>query len=610
MRGRRRAPGRYRRPPNAVLSGAAFFAIAFVLGYASGIAILDLARGARPPGRAPSRPPGESPRAKPVFTDVTAQAGIRFRHEAGRTGKFYYPEVMGAGCAFFDADGDGRLDIYFVNGNRLPPDEPSAEITNALYRNRGDGTFEDVTVRAGVGDASYGQGCCAADYDGDGDQDLYVTNFGPNVFYRNRGDGTFEAVEGLAADEGWGQSCAFFDADGDNRLDLYLQNYLEYSIGDAEEWTVTIGGQRVLDYCSPTGYPGQQDRLFLGQPGGTFREFTQESGIVRPEGTGMGLACADFDGDGRMDIAVANDSRPNFYFRNLGGGRFEECAVATRFAYNADGVMEAFMGIDVGDFDGDGLLDMAVPALKTEGFNLYRNAGGAFVESALAFGADAPTRSSTGFAPVFLDYDSDGDLDLFFTCGEVRMGRTESAGMSRSSVAEADASFIERYAMRCLLLENRGGRFVNVSDEAGPFFQVRAMYRSASAGDYDDDGDLDIVVTTTGGPAVLLRNDTKGGHWIGIALEGRPPNRDAVGATLALRAGGKTQVRQVFAGGSYLGQRDRRQIFGLGPAAAIDVLRIRWPDGEETIHEGLAVDRYHAIRQGFTPRTRGRRARR
>jgi len=570
---------------------AAAFLAAFPLGVLAGLALAPLFTAGGGGGERSPRAAGagdEVPRAVPVFTDVTAAAGIRFRHETGSTGRFYYPEIMGAGCAFFDHDGDGRLDLFFVNGNRLPPDPPSPSITDVLYRNRGDGTFEDVTVRAGVGDPSYGQGCCAADHDGDGDQDLYVTNFGRNTFYRNRGDGTFETAPGLAPNAGWGQSCAFFDADGDGRLDLYAQNYLEYDLAAAREWYVTIGGRRVLDYCSPTGYGGQQDRLYLGLPDGGFRDVTETCGIVAPDGTGMGLVCADFDGDGKTDIAVANDSRPNFYFQNLGGGRFRQDALARGLAYDADGVMEAFMGIDAGDYDGDGRLDLVIPSLKTEGFNLFRNRGGTFEDVSLPSGVEGATSSSTGFAPAFLDYDSDGDLDLFFTCGEVRMGRTETIGTG---------TFEERYSMRCLLLENRGGRYIDVSGEAGPFFGVRRIYRSASVGDYDDDGDPDIAVTVLGGEAVLLRNDTRGGHWIGLALEGQPPNRDAIGAAVVLVSGGRTQVRQVFAGGSYLGGRDRRQLFGLGREARVDEVRIRWPGGGETVRRDLAAGRYHRIRQ-------------
>jgi hypothetical protein len=494
---------------------------------------------------------------------------------------------MGAGCAFFDFDDDGRLDIYLVNGNRLPPDAPSAAVTNVLYRNNGDGTFTDVTALAGVGDPSYGQGCCAADYDGDGDQDLYVTNYGPNVLYRNRGDGTFDEFDGGVADAGWGQSCAFFDADGDGDLDLYLQNYLIYSLDNHEKWYISIGGKRVLDYCSPSGYRGEQDRLFLNLGNGTFRDGTRSSGITAPRGTGMGLACADMDNDGDPDIVVANDSRPNFFFLNLGNGKFTECALSYGLAYNSEGGTEAFMGIDVGDYDGDGWLDLAIPCLRREGFNLFRNLGKMFSEVSVVTGLDAATSAVTGFSPVFIDYDNDGDLDLFCTAGEVRMGRTPAVG----------GSFEERYAMQDLLLENRDGRFVNVTPFAGPDVQGRQVSRACSAGDYDNDGDLDLLVTAMGGPVRLLRNDTRGGAWIGFRLEGRPPNRDAVGARLRLVAGGRAQVRELYAGGSYLGQRDRRQLFGLAGAGEVEELRVRWPGGEERIYRDLEINRYHTLRQ-------------
>jgi hypothetical protein len=581
---RRAMPGR--KGPVRGAPAVLLFLASAAAGFGSGAAAIHLL------GRSAASTQIAPPSVPPVFTDVAASAGIGFRHEAGNRGKYYYPEVMGAGCAALDFDGDGRLDIFFVNGNLLPPERPSQALTDALYRNRGDGTFEDVTARAGVGDPSYGQGCCSADYDGDGDQDLYITNYGPNVLYRNRGDGTFEDFTAGAgvADPGWSQSCTFFDADGDGWLDLYVQHYLEYSIEGHKDWPILVGGKEVLDYCSPSGYRGQQDHIFRNRGDGTFRDATAESGIVMPEGTGMGLACADFDCDGDTDVFVANDSRPNFLFTNDGRGRFTECGLARGVAFNGEGGVEAFMGADPGDYDGDGLLDIAVPSLRSEGFNLFRNLGKMFADVASAAGLDATTGASTGFAPVFLDWDSDGDLDLFFTCGEVRMGRAE---------AGASGTFEERYAMKSLLLENREGRFADVSDLAGPFFGERLIGRSCAAGDFDDDGDEDLLVTVMGGGPRLLRNDTRKGHWIGFRLEGNPPNRDSIGARLSLTAGGRTQVREVFGGGSYLGQRDRRQLFGLGAATSIERLVVRWPgkDGGETVHTGLAVDRYHVLKR-------------
>jgi hypothetical protein len=581
-----------RRPdPEGIPRGRAHPAVLFLAALAAGFACGGLAMlavrrgGVEDPGpMAGSRPPA----VLPQFTDVTDSAGIRFKHEAGNKGKYYYPEVMGAGCAFFDYDGDGNLDIYFVNGNLLPPEAPSPEIQNALYRNNGDGTFTDVTAKAGVGDPSYGQGCCAADYDGDGDQDLYVTNYGPNVLYRNKGDGTFEKVDGIWSDPGWGQSCAFFDADGDGDLDLYLQNYLNYSLQDHKDWPVTIGGEKVLDYCDPQGYFGQDDRLFRNEGNGAFVDVTRESGIVGRDGTGMGLACADMDGDGDPDIVIANDTRPNFYYENAGQGKFVEKALAAGLAYNAEGNVEAFMGVDVGDFDGDQLLDVAIPSLRTEGFNLFKNLGSMFSDVSVTSGLDAATSAYTGFAPVFIDDDSDGDLDLFFTAGEVRMGRTP-AGTS--------SSFEERYAMTDLLIENKEGRFANISAFAGDHFKVRRIHRSCSAGDYDNDGDLDLLVTAMGGKPALLRNDTRGGNWIGFKLQGKAPNLDAVGARVWLTAGGRTQLREIHAGGSYLGQRDRRLLFGLGSASRVEKVRVRWSGGQEQTYGELEIQRYHTLRQ-------------
>lgn len=528
------------------------------------------------------------PRVVPVFTDVTSEAGIHFGHEAGSTGEFYYPEVMGAGCAFFDVDNDRNLDVYLVNGNHLPPNSPSSDTTNVLYRNNGDGTFTDVTRRAGVGDASYGQGCCAADYDGDGDQDLYVTNLGPNRLYQNKGDGTFAPLEQSAADPGWGQSCAFFDADRDGDLDLYVQNYLIYDLEDQQQddWYVMFGDKKVRDYCGPDSFEGEQDRLYRNLGDGVLEDVTEEAGIIAPNGTGMGLVCADLDDDGDQDIVVANDNQANFYFRNDGAGHFTEDALVQGLAYNWQGGVEAFMGIDAGDFNGDGLLDLAIPCLRTQGFSLFQNLGDMFSDVSVLAGLDAATSPVEGFAPVFIDYDSDGDLDLYFTAGGTIMGN-----------AGAATSFRDRYAMRDLLLENRQNQFVDVTSAAGPALDCVAVSRACAAGDYDNDGDLDLLITAVNDRTRLLRNDTNGGHWIGFAVKGKAPNQDAIGAKLRLTAGGRARISEIVGGGSYLGQRDRRVLFGLGELTQVEELWVRWPDGEETVHHNLDVDRYHELQQ-------------
>ena len=291
---------------------------------------------------------------------------------------------------------------------------------------------------------------------------------------------------------------------------------------------------------------------------------------------------------GDLDIAVSNDSRPNFFFRNDGKGRFTESALTLGLAYDWEGSTEAFMGIDVGDYDNDGLLDLAVPSLRTEGFSLFRNLGGFFTDVSIATGIDACTSSVTGFAPVFLDYDNDGDLDLFFSTGEVRMGRAGSG---------AAGSFRDRYAMCDLLLENRNGKFVDVSSFAGPAFRHRDISRATSAGDYDNDGDLDLLITSMNGKARLLRNDTKGGHWIGFRLIGKSPNRDAIGARIVLETAGRKQLREIIGGGSYLGQRGRRLLFGLGGARTVSKVTIRWPDGSRTVKTNLKADRYYVVEQ-------------
>ena len=539
------------------------------------------------PSPAPWRPPGGSRPgqrpAAPRFVDVTTAAGIAFRHENGHTGKYKYLEIMGAGVGVFDYDGDGLLDLYFVNGNHI--DAPhSAAITNHLYRNNGDWTFTDVTDKAGVGDAAYGQGCCTGDFDKDGDEDLYVSNFGPNLLYCNQGDGTFRDVAPAAglADPGWGQSCSFLDYDADGQLDLYVQNYLQWDPAEVVEAYIYVAGRKVLDYPSPLGFPGSPDRLFRNSGNGTFQDVTKEAGLYQPTGKGMGVACADLNDDGHIDIFVANDTMENFLFFNRGDGTFEEAGLIAGVAYNRMGVPEASMGVDVGDCDGDGQLDLIVPCYRSQFFTLYRNRGGRFEDDSATSGLAEATGRATGFNGNFLDYDNDGDLDLFFTAGGVRANED----------APPDASYQRRYGMPDLLLANDGqGHFADVSAAAGPYFQEARIGRGAATGDLDNDGDLDIVISNLADRAVVLRNETPGGHWITFELIAAGGSRNPIGADVWIEAGGRRRRSYVHGGVTYLSQNDRRVHFGLGDTTRVDRVEIRWPSGARQLLENLAVDR-------------------
>ena len=516
------------------------------------------------------------------LTDVTRQAGITFTHTSGVTGKYSYLEIMGGGVALFDHDGDGWLDIYFVNGNHILS-APSPEITNVLYRNNRDGTFTDVTQAAGVGDSSYGQGCCAADYDNDGDQDLYVTNFGPDRLYRNEGGGRFVDVTAAAGIDNprFGQSCAFADFDADGRLDIYVQNYITYSVDEARSANRS-------EYPTPLDFPGSADLLYHNNGDGTFTDVTQAAGINRPGGRGMGLACVDFDGDRDIDIFVANDAMENYYFTNNGDLTFTEQSIGSGLAYNREGVSESSMGVDVGDVNGDGTFDIVCPALRAEGCKLYSNRGTFFEDVSRATRLIAATRAFTGFSPNLLDVDNDGDLDLFLCNGGVATNLGVGTG----------APYVERYGVRDLLLLNDGtGSFDPVGSVAGAHFDRALIGRGSATGDLDNDGDLDLVICNLDGPAVVLRNDAPRRRWITLDLVPGKGNQVAIGAKVRLTAAGRTQSAVVPAGGSYLSLSDRRLHFGLGDAERIDRIDIDWPDGSSQSLADVATDRFLTIQQ-------------
>ncbi len=535
--------------------------------------------------------PGSAAAGPPRFEDVTKEAGIRFRHESGASGRLHYPEIMGGGVILFDADGDGWLDLYFLNGNFLGEKAPDPSITNALYRNdsaAGPIKFTDVTAEAGVGDSSYGQGGEAADLDGDGDLDLYVSNIGRDVLYRNDGHGRFTRVP-LPDHLGWGQTCSALDFDRDGDLDIFIAHYLTYDPLKEPMGTTLIGGKVVNDYRGPQVYKGMASVLLQNDGDLRFTDVTRAAGLHRPDGKGMGIACVDLDGDGWVDIYQANDSMENFLFQNH-AGKFEEVGLLSGAAVGPDGAREASMGVDVADVDGDGRPDLMVPCLTGEIHTLYRNDWPWFTDASVECGLHLATRDRTGFSPSFLDYDGDGDEDLFITCGRVRL--------SASEAIKEGSTFFDLYGERPVLLENDGrGRLKGVADDAGPYFRAIHVGRGSAAGDLTNDGKVDLVVSHAGGEPAVLINRSEGGHWLALKLVGRGMNRDAIGAHVVARVGGKERHRWVRGGGSYLSVSDRRVHIGLGEAAAAERIEITWPLGKKQVLEDVAADRILTVEE-------------
>ncbi len=527
-----------------------------------------------------------------VFTDVAAEAGLDWKLLAGRPDKDHLLDSAGAGAAWLDYDRDGHPDLYLVNGWKLSGDQVLEKGSNALFRNRGDGTFENVTERAGVADRErWGSGAFAADYDGDGWTDLLVTNFGPNSLFRNRGDGTFENVAARAGIEcpGWNTGAAFFDADGDGDLDLYIAAYIEASLDDVLKARPTLDWKGVAKVAEgPFGLTGALDHFFLSDGKGGFTEATESAGLTdRGRGYGFAVRAADFDGDGDVDLYVANDSDANYFYRNRGDGTFEETGLWNGAALDADGNAQAGMGLAAGDADGDGVPDVFVTNFSEDFSTLYRGLGGGFFEDvSLASGVGKPTYSLLSWGAALADLDNDGDLDLVVANGHIypQVDRHPELG--------------QRYAQSNTLLENLGqGRFRDASVQAGAGFQILRSSRGLAVADYDNDGDLDLLFTNLDEAPTLLRNDSATGAWLRVVCETDKGVGCPVGTVVSLTAGGATQRREVASGDSFLSTHDPRPHFGLGTARKVERLEVVWPGGAKTVLEGLEAGREVRVRK-------------
>jgi hypothetical protein len=510
----------------------------------------------------------------PLFTDVTQTSGITFEHKASHTSKKYLLETMGSGVALFDYDNDGRLDLFLVNGAKLNDPENLHELprktgptySNRLYHQRQDGSFEDVTLKAGVSGSAYGMGAAVGDYDNDGYEDLYVTGYGHNTLYHNNGNGTFTDVTAQAGvgASGWSSSAIWFDFDNDGKLDLVVGRYLDWDFDDI--WCGQhLPGYR--GYCHPTTFKPITLIAYHNDGDGSFSDWTKKAGLDKP-GRALGLAIADYDHDGKTDLFVANDSMLQFLYHNQGSGKFNEDALDAGVSVDGDGNTYAGMGVDFQDYNNDGWSDLAVTSLAGQQYALYNNhRDGTFTYASESSGLGRITASHSGMGILFVDYDNDGWKDLVATEGHV---------LDNIQLTHPD----QRYLEPLLLARNDSKQFVDVSKRAGTIFQKPIAGRGLAIGDINNDGRMDLVATTNDGRAYLLRNDTPGGnHWILLNLVGHTSNRDGIGAVVKLTTSSGEQYRTVTTGGSYLSSSDKRVHFGLGANLVALAIEIRWPSG-------------------------------
>jgi len=519
--------------------------------------------------------------------DVTRMTGITFKHTDGSCGRRYMFETMSAGVALLDYDGDGDVDIYFLNGAPLRGTKVTVAPRNALYRNDGNFKFTDVTRQAGVGDTGYGLGIAVGDYDNDGHLDIYVNNYGPNVLYRNNGDGTFTDVTkeaGVANGHRVGAGANFIDIDNDGDLDLFVSNYVTWSY---DIHIVRNRGEHMV-YSGPRDYPGIPNALYRNNGDGTFTDVSSQSGIGLQASTAMGTVCADYDNDGDTDIIVANDDWGNFLFQNDGTGKFEEVALISGLAYDLGGGAQSSMGVCCGDYNNDGWLDLQMTSYQRELATLYKNLGHGLFDDVTRV-----TRAGTGTFPYvtwgngLVDFDSDGDRDLFIACGHLD---------DNVDLFDDTTSYLAR---NILLMNTGGGKFVDVSDQCGDGLEVKLSSRGAGFDDLDNDGDIDVVILNSRREPTILRNDSaNGNHWIRIRLQGVKSNRDGVGAHVKVTAGDLTQIDEVHSGQGYQSHYGMWPHFGLGKRDRVDRVEVRWIGGGVDVVENVGVDQFLTITEG------------
>ena len=516
-------------------------------------------------------------------------SGITWVHSAGKSAARYLPETTGPGCAFLDYDNDGWMDIYLVNSGKCDFYDPSPPLRNALYRNNRDGTFTDVTGKAGVAGAGYGQGVAVGDYDGDGFPDLYVTQYGRSILYHNNGDGTFTDVTekaGVAA-PGWSSSAVWFDYDNDGRLDLFVCQFVEFS--KSINKSCGPGEEGKHGYCIPRLYKPTPSWLFHNNGDGTFTDVSKASGIVNALGKAWGVVATDVNNDGRLDLFVGNDTVPNFLFMNRGNGRFEETATYAGVAYSGDGRARSGMGVDSADFNEDGWMDLFVANIDREMFAIYQNnRDETFDDQAGPTGIGAATRLMSGWGLKFFDYDNDGNLDLFLANG------------NPDDLIENLHTQV-KYQEPLMLFHNTGKSFQNVSAQSGPVFARPLSARGMAIGDFNNDGGIDVLVAVNDAAPVLLRNNVGNqNHWLGVKLVGKKSNPDAVGARITYQAADLKRSRTKVGGGSFLSSHDPRIVLGIGKRSKIDWLEIKWPQPSGAIERftDLPIDRYITIVEG------------